>query len=124
LDDEVVNLELGTGTIALDKGHDSTEFLLSEYERLIRQLQACNMNLIFLDDMLRFELQLGTFITDVVQVFENLRTRAGDAQFHSARSRDGLQQHVDYCINSSQFRKNQIQSLKMRIQSKTNLVSC
>lgn len=123
LDGDVVSLEVRTGMTSLDTSHRGYALHISEYERMIRDLHACNTNLIFLADVLNFEVEFGSFCGRLFDLLEELRERTGNEKFHTAQAKDEFRQHLAYCMNSSRFRQNQIQALKMRVQSQINLVS-
>lgn len=123
LDAEVVSLEVRTGMTALDTSQHGDSLHISEYERMMRDLHACQTNLIFLANVLNFEMEFGILCGRLFEVFEELRERTGEGNFHTPRARDEFHQHLTYCMNSSRFRQNQIQSLRLRVKSQINVVS-
>lgn len=125
LDAEVVSLEVRTGMTSLDTnpGGNGYSLRISDYEKMMRDLHSCNTNLIFLANVLNFEMDFGTFCGRIFDVFEELRGRIGDGKFHTERARDEFQQHLAYCVDSSRSRQKQTQSLRMRVKSQINVVS-
>ena len=123
LDADVVSLEVRTGMTSLDTNPGGYSLRISDYEKMMRDLHACNTNLIFLANVLNFEMEFGTFCGRLFEVFEELRERSGEGKFHTARARDEFQQHLAYCMDSSRFRQKQTQSLRMRVKSQINVVS-
>lgn len=123
LDAEVVSLEVRTGMTSLDTNQGGYSLRISDYERMMRDLHSCKTNLIFLANVLNFEVEFGTFCGRVFEVFEQLRERTGQGSFHTPRAKDEFQQHLAYCMDSSRFRQTQIQSLRMRVKSQINVVS-
>src|SRR5882724_8439955 len=93
-----------------------------EYELFTRDLHACYTDLIFLGDMLNFELEFGTFCTRLLDSFEGLPKKRGMDPYYSVVGKDTSQQNLDHWMNLSQFCHNQTQALKMRTQSQINLV--
>lgn len=122
LDAEVVSLEVRTGMTSLDTNQGGYSLRISDYEKMMRDLHACNTNLIFLANVLNFEMEFGTFCGRLFEVFEELRERTGQGKFHTARARDEFQQHLAYCMDNSRFRQKQTQSLRMRVKSQINAV--
>ena len=59
LDLEVVRIEQTTGMTSLALTDQALEEM--EYERLIRDLHACNTDLIFLGNLIHFEIEFGEF---------------------------------------------------------------
>ncbi|KAH8791050.1 hypothetical protein BGZ57DRAFT_875105 [Hyaloscypha finlandica] len=121
LDQEVVRLERRTGMTSL---HISPTVMKihHEYELFTRDLHSCHTDLIFLGDMLSFEMEFGTFCTRLLDTFEGLRKQNGMDPYHSVADKDGSQQNLSYWMNISRFRYNQTQALKMRIQSQINVM--
>jgi hypothetical protein len=121
LDDEVGRMERRTGMTSLvgaygSKGHEI------DHEGLVRELHACNANLIFLDNSLEFEAEMGKFCKVVFVKFEELQARVG-AERLEALECDKMVQTIDYWINSSHFRRVQTGSLKNRVKTQINVVS-
>ena len=125
LDAEVVSLEVRTGMTSLDtnQGGSGYSLRISDYERMMRDLHSCNTNLIFLANVLNFEMEFGAFCGRIFDVFEELRGRIGEGKFHTERARDEFQRNLAYCVDSSRFRQKQTQSLRMRVKSQINVVS-
>lgn len=120
LDHEVVRIERATGMTSLALVEEAASD--AEYERLLGDLHACNTNLIFLSDMIHFELEFGEFCFKFVDIFEDLRKRAGKSTFHTPRTRDEFHQRVMFLLKLSHFRQQQTQALRSRIQSQITLV--
>lgn len=125
LDHEVVRIEQTTGMTSLaiawiGPGPDAKEL---EYERLLRDLHACNTNLIFLGDLINFEIEFGEFVYKLFDIFEELRKSAGKAAFHKVQTKEDVLNRLAFLLKLSHFRKQQTRALRERIQSQTNLVS-
>lgn len=126
LDAEVVSLEVRTGMTALDTNQGSNggyTLRIADYEKMMRDLHSCNTNLIFLANVLNFEMEFGAFCGRIFDVFEELRERVEGGKFHTERARDEFQRHLAYCVDSGRFRQKQTQSLRMRVKSQINVVS-
>ncbi|KAN0093584.1 hypothetical protein V8E51_016768 [Hyaloscypha variabilis] len=121
LDREVVRIEQTTGMTSLALTDHAWEEM--EYERLIRDLHACNTNLIFLGDLIHFEIDFGEFCYKLFDIFEDLRKSAGKSAFHAPQTKDEIHKSLAFLLKLSYFRQQQTQALRMRIQSQTNLVS-
>lgn len=122
LDRQVASMEIRTGMTSLDTSRMHYADDANMYEELTRDLHACNTELIFLSDMLYFELKLGVFCRDMFDVFEGLRKELDMDPFHNKRSQSDFQQNLEWSINMSEQRQRQTMSLKTRIQSQINLV--
>ncbi|KAH8680341.1 hypothetical protein BGZ61DRAFT_456584 [Ilyonectria robusta] len=94
----------------------------AEYEKLIRDMHACNTNLIFLSDLINYEIELGQFFLELYDIFEDLRRRTTLPEFHSVPEKDNLLQWLKFLLKLSRFRHNQTQALRARIHSQTNLL--
>ena len=124
LDAEVVRIEQITAMTSLvPSSQSSSDAAEADYERLARDMHACNTNLIFLGDLVNFELELGAFCGAVAGVFEQLRCTAGHAALQGAAARDDFHQCLAFLTKFSRLRLHQTQALRSRIQSQTNLVS-
>lgn len=75
LDKDVVNMERQTGHTSLA----ATLFQPDQhdYGQLIKDLNACNTSLIFLDSITAFERDIGAFCKETLGVMENLREECG-----------------------------------------------
>lgn len=137
LDAEVVSLEVRTGMTALDTttnvnqdGKMNYSLRISDYEKMMRDLHSCNTNLIFLGNVLSFEMEFGMFCGRLFDVFEDLRGRISNnnkkeeekGKYHSPRAKDEFHQHLAYFLDSSRCRLKQTQSLRMRVESQINVV--
>lgn len=125
LDREVVRIEQITGMTSLaiawtGQGHDAEDM---EYDKLIRDLHACNTNLVFLGSLIHFEIEFGEFIYKLFDIFEDARKRAGKSVFHKPQTKDEILTRLAFLLKLSHFRQQQTQALRERIQSQTNLVS-
>lgn len=121
LDREVVRIE--DMTVMTSAAITAQVLTDAEYEKLIRDMHACNTNLIFLSDLINFETELGQFCLELCDIFEDLRRRAALPDFHSTPEKDNLLQWLKFLLKLSRFRHNQTQALRARIHSQTNLVS-
>lgn len=121
LDREVVRIEQTTGMTSLALSEDAWEEM--EYERLIRDLHGCNTNLIFLGDLIHFEIDFGQFCYKLFDIFEDLRKNVGTPAFHTPQSKNEIHSRLDFLLKLSHFRQQQTQALRLRIQSQIDLVS-
>ncbi|KAH7007009.1 hypothetical protein EDB80DRAFT_684262 [Ilyonectria destructans] len=119
LDREVVRIE--EMTVMTSSAITAQVLTDAEYEKLIRDMHACNTNLIFLSDLINYEIELGQFCLELYDIFEDLRRRATLPDFHSAPEKDNLLQWLKFLLKLSRFRHNQTQALRARIHSQTNL---
>lgn len=119
LDRDVVNMEIRTGKTSL---RWFSSYIETDYEKLNKDLHACNMELIFLDNITNFEIVVGKFIKETLAKFEALRHERGIIP-DSSYSYETLSQNTDYLINTCEMRRYQAQSLHRRIQSQINVVS-
>jgi hypothetical protein len=122
LDEQVVAMELRTGMASLNTSRRNFSRDVPKYEALMRDLHACNTNLIFLGAVLNFEVEFGNFCNHLFNIFEDLRRQAGYGAFHAAKARDEFRQNLGYCLDSSRSRRNQTDALQIRIKSQINLV--
>lgn len=120
LDREVVRIEQTTGMTSLALTDHAWEEM--EYEKLVRDLHACNTNLIFLGDLIHFEINFGEFCYKLFDIFEDLRKSAGKSAFHTPQTKDEIHNGLAFLLKLSRFRQQQTQALRQRIQSQTNLL--
>ncbi|KAL6399787.1 hypothetical protein AUP68_17194 [Ilyonectria robusta] len=120
LDREVVRIE--DMTVMTSAAITAQVLTDAEYEKLIRDMHACNTNLIFLSDLINYEIELGQFFLELYDIFEDLRRRATLPEFHSVPEKDNLLQWLKFLLKLSRFRYNQTQALRARIHSQTNLL--
>jgi hypothetical protein len=64
--------------------------------------------LIFLGDLLHFELDFGKFCYKVFDIFEDLRKRAGKPAFHTPETKDKFHLRLSFLLKLSHFRQQQI----------------
>ena len=120
LDQQVVAMERSTGMTSIST-MKQWELQPHEYEFLTRELHASNTDLVFLFNVVQFEVELGNHFENVVNAFDDTRKlHFGEPLPHDKRQ--SVLQHLAYCKHDTQFRQNQLQSLKMRVQSQINLV--
>ena len=99
LDAEVVRIEQITAMTSLKPPPaDAAALSEADYERLARDMHACNTNLIFLGDLVNFELEFGAFCGTVAGVVEQLRRSAGHAPLQGAPARDAFHQCLAFLI--------------------------
>jgi hypothetical protein len=108
-------------------GHTSLQVRLFQpnqydYEQLIKNLNACNTTLIFMDSITVFERDLGAFCKETLAVLESLREERGLERL-SVGDRVSAIQDLDYHLNLSQMRRTQVLALQKRIQTQINVVS-
>lgn len=121
LDQEVVRIEWMT---VMSSAAITAQVLTDvEYEKLIRDMHNCNTGLIFLSDVINYEIELGQFCFELYDIFEDLRRKAALPDFHSAPEKDNFLHWLKFLLKLSHFRHSQTQALRSRIQSQTNLVS-
>jgi hypothetical protein len=122
LDSRVVKLESMTKMISLRSAEDQTA-APEVYEKLTGDLHSCNTELIYLSNVLDFEVEFGKFCEGITDVFEGLMIERGLGPFHSKRIRRELVQQLAYCVNCTRLKHNQTQTLRKRIESHIALVS-
>jgi hypothetical protein len=120
-DDRIVSMERKTGMTSLIGAYGGKHDQV-DHEKLIKDLHACNTDLIFLDNSLQFEAEMGRFCRETVAKFEDLNTtQCGKAL--SAPDRDAIFQRIDYYLDSSRWRRTQALSLMKRVKTQINVVS-
>jgi hypothetical protein len=92
---------------------------IPEYEILLKDLHACNTNLIFTETVTEFEDGLGAFFKETLSMLEELRRERG-LDTLSKGDIAAQAQNLDYHLNLSRM---QSLSLQKRIQLQINVVS-
>ena len=102
--------------------HGKWELEPHEYEFLTRELHHCNTDLIFLANVIQFEVEFGAFCESVMTTYmDSLKVHGEESASQDMQCRS-LLQHLAYCTTDAKFRQSQTQSLRMRVQSQINLV--
>lgn len=119
-DDEVVLIETSTGMTSLKLQPPK------QAERDIAELNkashAANTNLIFLDNVINFDVVLGKFVKEIFVKLGNLRQRRNLEPIPEPVCQV-LHDNIDFLINLSALRKKQAHSLHQRVQSQISVVS-
>ena len=119
-DDEVVLIETSTGMTSLKVQPPK------QAERDIAELNkashAANTNLIFLDNVINFDVVLGKFVKEIFEKLENLR-HGRNLESIPLPVSQVLHDNIDFLINLSALRKKQARSLHQRVQSQISVVS-
>ena len=120
LDQLLVTLERSTGmtSIATMK---CLEAQPHEYETLTWELHALNTDLIFLSNVVQFEVELGNMCEKAVHTMGEQRKLHHEDVSPVDKNGPVLQQ-FKYSANDTKFRQIQLHSLRMRVQSQINLV--
>jgi len=119
LDRDIVEMEQQTGHTSLlvrpfqPNQHDP--------EQLIKDLNACNTTLIFMDSICVFEKEIGAFCKETLEVLECLREERG-LESLSIGDRVSAIQELDYHLNLSQMRRTQALALQKRVQTQIRVV--
>lgn len=120
-DREVVSMEGRTGMTSLVIAKSAPQDA-ADYEKLTKELHACNTNLIFLDNLTNFEVAFGRFIAETLKKFQAIREKQR-LETIPVDVHDTLIQNVEYLVNVAEMRRYQAQSLHRRIQTQINVVS-
>lgn len=120
-DTDVINIEGHTGMTSLLIATFDPQ-VATNYELLTRALHSCNTNLIFLDNMIYFEVAAGRFVKDTLIKFQLLRERKL-VEAIPVHVENTLMQNIEYLLNGAEMRRHQAQSLYRRTQSQINVVS-
>jgi len=123
LDRRVVEMESRSGKTSLNTNNVQYDEDERKYEELTFDLHKCNTNLIFLANLLNFEVDFGAFCEKALGIFEELHQKRSKFPFHSDRMKSSYQQRLAYLVNDSELRQRQTKSLQQRIKSQINLVS-
>lgn len=91
-------------------------------QTLIVKLQVTKNRLVWLDCTTNFELELGTFSQEMIELYENLR-RVRKLDIRSKPDRILLSQETNFHQNACRFRRYQAQGLQQRVQTQINIVS-
>lgn len=119
-DDEVVSIESSTGMSSIKvQAPTQAERDLAE---LNKALHAANTNLIFLDNVINFDVAVGKFIKEAFVKLETLR-QTQNLEPSPVPVSQALHENMDYLINLSELRRHQAQSLHQRVQSQISVVS-
>jgi len=106
LDREVVRIEQTTGMTSLAlRDLDDHTWEEMEYERLIRDLHGCNNNLIFLGNLIHFEIEFGEFCYKLFDTFDDLRKIAGKSAFHTPATKEQIHRRLEFLLKLSHFRE-------------------
>ena len=120
LDNHVAYIEQQTGMTSLDSFVFSN--IEPKFDVLLKALHGCNTELIFLDNIMNFELALSRFVRETIEKFEELH-QDKDLDCDRRCATYNILQNVDYLINACEMRRYQAQSLLRRVQSQINVVS-
>lgn len=120
LDATVVLLETKTNLISRSVLQPTKD--TSEYESLSRDLHSCNTDLVFLNNILDFEVKFGDFCNSMLGVLDDLRSATRTNKTTSRKMRADVRQHLAYVQNSSRLKQTQAQTLSKRVDSKMSLV--
>ena len=119
-DDEVVLIESSTGMTSIKVQAPN------EVERNIAELNkashAANTHLIFLDNVINFDVVLGKFVKEIFVKLEIMRQRRRIEPIPIPVSQV-LHDNIDFMIVLSELRRQQAQSLHQRVQSQISVVS-
>jgi len=118
LDGDVATMERKTGHTSLSNGLFRTS---PNYEKLTRDLNTCKTSLIFLDIVMAFGNDVGTFCKETLDMFETLRQERCLVTLPISDTVSAAQD-LGYHLNLGQRRWVQAQALKGRVQTQINLV--
>lgn len=119
-DDEVVSIELSTGMSSLKvQAPQQAERDIAE---LNKASHAANTSLIFLDNVINFDVVLGKFIKEIFMKLETMRQRRNVEPIPIPVSQV-IHDNIDFLITLAALRRQQAQSLHRRVQSQISVVS-
>lgn len=119
-DDEVVSIETSTGMTSLQV--QPPKKAQRDIAELNKASHAANTNLIFLDNVINFDVVLGKFIKEIFVKLETLRQRRNLEPIPVSASQV-LHDNIDFLITLSALRRQQAKSLHQRVQSQISVVS-
>lgn len=127
-DDDVVAIEGRTGMTSLRilAVAPFSPGVATDHELLTKALHACNTNLIFLDNLTNFEVEVGRFIKETLIKFQRIRERKAEIRLLETTPPDvddTLIHNIEYLLNAAEMRRYQAQSLLRRAQTQINVVS-
>lgn len=123
LDREVIRIERTTGMTSKALSLAVVAVNGTEYESLVRDIHACNTDLIFLSDSMNYELEFGNFCLELSGLLVDLREKARIQQpLYAMQATDTFIQDLGFLMNLARFRQNQTKALRLRVQGQINVV--
>lgn len=95
---------------------------IEDHEQMLKDLQIVNTSLIWLDGVTHFELELGRFGRQMIELCESLRESRG-LRTLSTPERAAMEQEGRFHWNGCEFRRYQAHGLHQRVQTQISIVS-
>ena len=118
-DRELVRIEADIGMVS--GWYQNKECQQTNYEQIIKDLNGCGTRLIFLENIIDFEISAGNFCKETLELFESLRKSRGLEQL-SLPDYEETMQNLDFHINLADRRRVQTKSLAKRVQMQLTVV--